>query len=60
MQAQITAERGKRANTKARGVFGAEVLVDDDDGEAKFHEQGSGQAMRREVYGIRMKDCVSF
>jgi hypothetical protein len=49
----------ERANAEARGVLGAEVLVDDDDGKAKFHERGSGQAMRREVYGIQMKNSVS-
>jgi hypothetical protein len=54
----------QRANAQARGVFGAEVFVDDDDGKAEFHERGSGQAVgrgnktRREVYGIQMKNSV--
>jgi hypothetical protein len=48
------------ADAEPRAVLGAEVLVDDDDGKAEFHERGSGLANRREVYGIRMKEPVCF
>eukprot|EP01041_Mallomonas_annulata_P016518 gene16519-34434_t len=49
----------QRTDAQTRGVFGTEVLVDDDDGETEFHEVLQPQGARpsgerkREVYGQR-------
>ena len=37
LQAFLLDGCGKRADAQPRGILGAEVLVDDDDGKAKFH-----------------------
>ena len=39
--------RGERPDSEAAGVFGAEVLVDDDDGKAKAHQMLLGRERRR-------------
>ncbi len=51
LHAFLLDRRGERANAEARGILGAEVLVDDDDRKAEFH--GARILGRRDSRGRR-------